>query len=297
MAVSEGVVLVNPASGPHPEPTSAVREHFAGHEVIECDGDGLEDVASGVLENGVGFVAVAGGDGSIRCVASLLAGTGIPLVPVPTGTRNHFSRELGIETVADAAAAAAAGVRRRVDLAEVNGEHFVNNASIGFYAALVRERDAHERHLPKPLANVTAAWAQARKGHRFGAVVDGRSYRAWLVFVGNGCYGEGLTDLMSRQALDGAVLDIRVLRADEVLARTRTVLALLVGRLGVSRLLASSQGVDAIVDVADGNIADGDVAVALDGEVVRLRPPLRFRSLPGALTVLVPPEADAKVAT
>lgn len=292
MAVSEGVVLVNPESGPDPEPTSAVREHFAGHEVIECDGDGLEKVASGAIERGAGFVAMAGGDGSIRCVASLLAGTGIPLVPVPTGTRNHFSRELGIETVADAAAAVD-GVRRRVDLAEVNGEHFVNNASIGFYAALVSERDSHERHLPKPLANVTAAWAQARKGHRFGAVVGGTTYRAWLVFVGNGCYGDGLTDLTSRAALDEAILDVRVLRADRVLARTRTVLALLAGRLAASPLLASTREQDVVVELA----GTPDVAVALDGEVVRLRPPLRFRSLPGALTVLVPPEADAKVAT
>ena len=292
MAVLEGVVLVNPESGPDPEPTSSVREHFDGQEVIECDGDSLEEVASGAVEQGVGFVAMAGGDGSIRCVASLLAGTGIPLVPVPTGTRNHFSRELGIETVGDAAAAVG-GMRRQVDLAEVNGEHFVNNASIGFYAALVSERDAHERHLPKPLANVTAAWAQARKGHRFRTVVDGTTYRAWLVFVGNGCYGDGLTDLTSRDALDQAVLDVRVLRADKVLARSRAVLALLAGRLAASPLLASAQEQEVLVELA----GTPEVDVALDGEVVRLCPPLRFRSLPGALTVLVPPKADAKVAT
>lgn len=292
MAVTAGVVLVNPESGPDPEPASTVREHFAGHEVIECDGDGLEEVASGALAQGVGFIAMAGGDGSIRCVASLLAGTGVPLVPVPTGTRNHFSRELGIDTVADAAAAVG-GVRRRVDLAEVNGQHFVNNASIGFYAALVSERDSHERHLPKPLANVTAAWAQARKGHRFRADVGGTGYRAWLVFVGNGCYGDGLTDLTSRAALDEAILDVRVLRADRVLARSRTVLALLAGRLAASPLLASTREQEVVVDL----VGSPDVAVALDGEVVRLRPPLRFRSLPGALTVLVPRAADAKVAT
>ena len=224
-------------------------------------------------------------------MASLLAGTGIPLVPVPTGTRNHFSRELGIETVGDAATAAADGTRRQVDLAEVNGERFVNNASIGFYAALVRERDAHERTLPKALANVTVAWAQARKGHRFKVDVGGRRYRAWLVFVGNGCYGEGLTNLMSRQSLDAALLDVRVLRADGALARTRTVAALLLGRLGASPLIVRREECD--VDVG---LRVPTVAVALDGEVVHLEPPLCFRSLPGALTVLVPPEANAEVA-
>lgn len=288
-ARTSGVVLVNPGSGPAPAPADEVKERFDGHEVVVCDGDELAGVTRGQLDRGVDFVAVAGGDGSIRCVASLLAGTEVALVPVPTGTRNHFARELGIATVADAAAAVA-GSRRRVDLAEVNGERFVNNASIGFYAALVRERDHHERHLPDALANVTAAWAQARRGHRFPVTLAGEAFRAWLVFVGNGCYGQAITDLVHREALDASLLDVRVLRSDAALARTRTVLALLLGRLGTSPLLVSSRR----REVEIGLLAPS-AAVALDGEVVRLRPPLCFRSLPGALTVLVPPGPGGKV--
>ena len=121
MALMEGVVLVNPRSGPLPEPLGEVREHFGDHQITECEGDDLEDLARAAIDAEPDFVAMAGGDGSIRCVASLLAGTDIPLIPVPTGTRNHFSRELGIETVG-AAAAAVNGCRRKVDLAEVNGE-------------------------------------------------------------------------------------------------------------------------------------------------------------------------------
>jgi len=282
MAAMRGVVLVNPKSGPLPDPLGEVRGHFGDHEIVECGGDDLEELARSAVEREPDFVAMAGGDGSIRCVASLLAGTGIPLIPVPTGTRNHFSRELGIETVADAARAVD-GAARRVDLAEVNGERFVNNASVGFYAALVRERDAHERRLPKRMANVTAAWAQARKGHRFAVDVDDRPYRAWLVFVGNGCYGEGITDLMSRGSLDKALLDLRVLRADVTLARTRTVLALLLGRAGNSALIVRSEECE--VEMC---LRSPTVEVALDGEIIRLKAPLRFTSLPGALTVLVP---------
>ncbi|MGI8685526.1 MAG: diacylglycerol/lipid kinase family protein [Acidimicrobiales bacterium] len=282
MADMKGVVLVNPQSGPLPDPMGEVREHFGDHEIVECEGEDLADLARAAIDREPDFVAMAGGDGSIRCVASLLAGTGIPMIPVPTGTRNHFSRELGIETVADAARAIG-GARRKVDLAEVNGERFVNNASVGFYAALVRERDAHERRLPKGMANVTAAWAQARKGHRFAVDVDGRPYRAWLVFVGNGCYGEAITDLMSREALDKALLDVRVLRADVALARTRTVLALLLGRVGSSPLIVRGEECEAEV-----GLRSSTVEVALDGEVVPLQAPLRFTSLPGALTVLVP---------
>lgn len=289
---SAGLVLVNPASGPDSTAADEVRKHFEGHDVVECgSAEELESLTRRAIAKGVDFIAMAGGDGSIRCVASLLAGTGIALIPVPTGTRNHFARELGIETVA-VASAAIAGERRTVDLAEVNGERFVNNSSIGFYAALVRERDQHERHLPALLANVTAAWAQARKGHRFHVTVNGRSHRAWLVFVGNGCYGEGITDLIHRTALDSALLDVRVLRADVRLARLRAVIALVFGRLARSPMLVHSEECEVEVEVGSST-----VAVALDGEVERLSSPLSFRSLPGALTVLVPASADGKVGT
>ena len=282
-----GVVLVNPDSGPGPSPVQAVRDAFAGHQVVESRADDLEATAKMAVEDGPAFVAMAGGDGSIRCVASLLAGTDTPLIPVPTGTRNHFARELGIDTVA-AAAGAVGGERRTVDLAEVNGERFVNNSSIGFYASLVRERDEHERRLPAVLANVTAAWAQARKGHRFRVDVDGEAHRAWLVFVGNGCYGEGLADLIHRRRMDDGLLDVRILRADVPLARTRTVGALLLGRLAASPLLVQHERHETVV-----TLQRPTVEVALDGEVVRLSTPLRYRSLPGALTVLVPAGAGA----
>jgi diacylglycerol kinase family enzyme len=288
-AVDGGVVLVNPASGPGGSPVHEIKERFATSRVLTCGGDELEEVAREEIAARPGFIGVAGGDGSIRCVASLLAGTSIPLIPVPTGTRNHFAKELGIETVADAAAALG-GKRRAVDLAEVNGERFVNNASIGFYAALVRERGRHERHLPPVLANAAAAWAQACKGHRFRVAVNGTNQRAWLVFVGNGCYGDGLTDLIHRDALDRALLDVRVLRADIALARTRTVLALLLGRLTASPLLVRREECEVEV-----TLRSPTASVALDGEIVQLASPLRFRSLPGALTVLVPPGPDAKV--
>lgn len=283
-SATTGVVLVNPWSGRGPSPLEEVQAAFDGHRVVECPADELEATAAKILDDDPPFVGMAGGDGSIRSVASLLAGTGVAMVPVPTGTRNHFARELGIDTVAAAAAAAAAGERRAVDLAEVNGERFVNNSSIGFYASLVRERDEHERRWPAAVANVAAAWAQARKGHRFRVEVDGRPHRAWLVFLGNGCYGEGLSDLIHRDRLDAGVLDVRVLQADAPLARTRTVTALLLGQLARSPLLVQREAGEAVVDMDRPS-----VEVALDGEVVTLRPPLRYRALPGALTVLVPP--------
>lgn len=283
--MSAGAVFVNPRSGRGDLDAEALEPHFPGAAVSECPADGLADAVRAAVDAGASFVGIAGGDGSMRCAASVLAGSDVPLLAVPAGTRNHFAREVGIETVEDAARAAAAESVATVDVGDVNGRCFVNNASIGFYAALVRERTRHERRLPRAAADLAAAWAQARHGHRFRVHIDGRPHRAWVVFVGNGCYGDTITDLGVRRALDEGTLDVRVLRADAPLARTRAVAALVLGRLGRSPLLVQQLSEAVEVDVPGRT----EVDVALDGEVVRVPTPLQFRVLPRALTVLVPP--------
>ena len=83
---------------------------------------------------------MAGGDGSQALVASVAMRHDMAYVCVPSGTRNHFALDLGLDR-ADVVAALEAftdGVERTVDLGRVNGRVFVNNASLGVYAQVVR---------------------------------------------------------------------------------------------------------------------------------------------------------------
>ena len=81
---------------------------------------------------------VGGGDGSIRTVAGVLAETSVPLGVLPLGTLNHFAKDLGIPLpLKEAAATIAAGTIRIIDLADVNGETFINNSSIGIYPYMI----------------------------------------------------------------------------------------------------------------------------------------------------------------
>jgi undecaprenyl-diphosphatase len=279
-----GIILVNPAAGPDDLSADELRNRFSGHEVVECSPDEVADRTADAVKRGVDFVGVAGGDGTIRGAAQYLTGTDVPLLPIPAGTRNHFAKDVGVCEIDDAVEASKGDVRR-VDVGEVNEQRFVNNSSIGIYPRIVIRREAHEKRLPKGVANLVAVWEQVRRrGQRFGVDVDGRQLRAWMVFVGNGRYGEGLIDLADRESLDGNELDVRVAIADKPLARLRLLLSLLFGRLSHSKLLERITTSAVTIDIEGRESVD----VALDGEVERLKTPLRYQSLEGELSVLVP---------
>lgn len=282
------IVLANPKSGPDGVSIKSLRESFPDADVKEVDGGDLENAIVEAAKSGAPWVGVYGGDGSQRTAAKVLADGDVPFLVIPGGTRNHFARELGMATVEAAAEAARGGRTRDVDLGEVNGQVFINNASIGFYAALVRERVLHEKNRPKRVSDAIAAWEQVRRGHRFRVIVDGVRHRAWLVFAGNGCYSSKITELGNREEIDSGALDVRIVLAERRLARTRTILGLMLGGVKSSPVVDQLIKPEVEVDIVGANSAD----VALDGEVTRMATPLKFRSRPGVLRVLVPEPAD-----
>jgi diacylglycerol kinase family enzyme len=280
-----GVVFVNPNAGSELS-AAELQELFTAQRVVDCPDGDISDRVADALKDQPDFVAVAGGDGTLRGAAERLLGTGVPLLPIPGGTRNHFALAVGIADVETAAKAAAGGVVRSFDVGDVNGRCFLNNSSVGLYPKLVVRRESYERRMTKQRAQLAAAWEQIRRGHRFRLDLKGQRHRAWLVFVGNGCYGEHVLDFTDRESVGGGILDIRVVLADRPLARTRVVLALLRG-LDTSPLVVRDT-----CPQAELGLAVPTVEVALDGEVERLEPPLRYSVRRGELAVLVPPDAE-----
>ena len=279
--MSEPVVLVNPGSGTGTE-IDELAAIFPGCRVQSCPPDELAACVRSEIDAGAPFVGVAGGDGTLRTAAEVLVESEVALLAVPAGTRNHFAKDFGIESLDDAAAAARAGDGRSIDLGRVNGRFFLNNSSIGAYSRMVELREEHEERWPKRIANVIAAWQQLRHGRRLRVVVDDERFVAWLVFVGNGRYGESLRDVTTRETLDSNVLDVRIVHADQRLARSRLVLATLFGRLARTPTVTRRE----CRQVTIGVPRRPKIAVALDGEVVRLETPLEYESRAGALRVL-----------
>ena len=82
---------------------------------------------------------VAGGNGTQALVAGIAAEHGLPFLVISAGTRNHFALDLGLDREDPLwPRALTDGEELRVDLGIIAGRTFVNNASFGAYAEVVR---------------------------------------------------------------------------------------------------------------------------------------------------------------
>jgi diacylglycerol kinase family enzyme len=143
--------------------------HGIAAQIRFVDGEGLrkavERAVARARRSDIDAVVIGGGDGSMRTAASVLAGSSVRLGVLPLGTLNHFAKDLGIPLpLEDAVAVIATGRTRKVDLAEVNGETFINNSSIGIYPYMVIDRERRMAHhkLAKWMAMVPAFFRMLR---------------------------------------------------------------------------------------------------------------------------------------
>src|SRR5215467_12700902 len=162
------VLFVNPRSGDGKAARAELAERAREKEievVVLAPGQDLDALAREAVAADADALGMAGGDGSLAVVAAVAAAYGIPFVCVPAGTRNHFALDVGVDRhdVIGALDAFTDGVERQIDMAEVNGRAFLNNASLGIYGDAVRSpayREAKVRTLLETAAEVMGPSAQ-----------------------------------------------------------------------------------------------------------------------------------------
>jgi diacylglycerol kinase family enzyme len=268
------VLFYNPKSGGG----KATRFHLAdeaqkrGIRAVELKlGEDLRELVRRAIADGADALAMAGGDGSQAIVADEAAIHGLPYACIPSGTRNHFALDLGLNRndLVGSLDAFTDGIERRIDVAEVNGRLFLNNVSLGIYGDAVREpgyRDAKARTLLETASRVLGPSAPATDLE----VTDDcdRIHRdPEVVLVSNNPYAlEPPHAPGTRPRLDGGELGIIVLDRPHAVPEPRP--AWTATRVEVAGPAPAHAGID--------------------GEAVDLTPPLRFVTLPGALRVRVP---------
>ena len=286
----DSVTIINRNKAGRREVEQALAAVGIASSVKLADGGQVASHVRKAIKDGARRIIVGGGDGTVNAAAGALAGSKVALGILPLGTLNHFARDLGIPFNLDLAAAAiASGKERRVDIAEVNGRAFVNNASIGLYPLMVVDRDAQRERLgrSKRMAMLVASIRTMTRFHarRLKLSSDGGEARVDtpLLFVGNNDYRLAMPGAGRRETLDGGRLCVMVMRSKSLpgfLAATGRAL------LGIGRQddMVRLEGVRELkVDSARSQLT-----LAMDGETVTLASPLTFRVRPEALTVIAP---------
>jgi diacylglycerol kinase family enzyme len=287
------VLLINPKSGGGKAERFNLQDEARkrGVEpVLLGPDDDLLELAQRAITDGADVIGMAGGDGSQALVATIAMQHDLPHVCIPSGTRNHFALDLGLDRddVVGALDAFTDGVERRIDLARVNDRIFVNNASLGVYAQVVQSaayRDAKLETWAKMLPDLLGPDASA-----IDLVFDGPDTTEYadapLVLVSNNAYRlTGLAGMGTRPRLDTGRLGIAAARVRNAADAAELVTLETIGQSQRFRgLLQWSQPEFEIR-------SSSPVAVGLDGEALTLEPPLRFVSLPAALRVRLPRHA------
>ena len=251
-------------------------------------GDDLRKLAEDAVRRGTDVLGMAGGDGSQALVASVAARAGLSYVCVPAGTRNHFALDLGLDRadVVGALDAYADGLERYIDLAEVNGRTFVNNASLGLYAQVVQApeyRDAKLRTAAAMLPDLLGPEAQPLDLCFTGP--DGaEQHTAHLVLISNNPYqlvptGGGLG---TRERIDRGVLGVVTVTVTDAAQASRFLALEAAGQ--PRRFSGWAEWTVPRFEIR----SDTPVPVGVDGEALILDPPLVFTARPAALRVRLP---------
>ena len=243
------------------------------------------------IESGERRILVAGGDGSIGSAANVMAGTGTELCILPCGTLNHLAKDLGLPLdLEEAARVALRGAAAPVDAAIVNDRIFLNTSSVGGYVSFVRARERLEHRLGYHVASLVAGLRILFRMPTFRVTlnVEGveRHYVTPLLFIGVGERELKLPTLGAR--VDGGKTGLHVMVVRRRSGGRALALGLAAATKGV-RAVAKTPALDAFI-VNEVLVEPRVPRIAVDGEIVSVAPPLRYRHVPGHLRVVVRPK-------
>jgi diacylglycerol kinase family enzyme len=244
-----------------------------------------------VIAEGPGALVVAGGDGTINAAAAACLEAKRPLGIVAAGTFNYVARNLGLPTeVSQAVSVIVDGRIRHVDVGELNGRLFLNNAGFGLYGTMVAQRERDKRRFGR--RRIVALLSGMRcllSVHPLYAVeitADGQTMQCQTTTLFFGCnalqlehYNITAAECLRQQKL--AVLSLQLRNRWEIAMALGAGLTGRLDQLDTTEAFCASK---VHVQLRRRRA----LRVVMDGEVLFLRPPLDVILRPGALQVLAP---------
>lgn len=279
-------LIMNPRSGGGKVERFRLREQAEslGARVAMLEGPRIVDVAAlarQAVADGADLLGVAGGDGTQALVAGIAAEHDLPFLCISAGTRNHFALDLGLdrEDPSRCLDALTDGVEHRIDIGRIGDRIFVNNASFGVYAEIVRSPAYRDDKRGTTLELLPDLLKGDGDGHRLSAhtgsadIVGPKA----LLISNNSYETDDIAGLGRRERLDGGRLGLIAVSVDNAAQAISLVRR---GRgSGLTVMSADQVTVDA---------EQPEIPVGVDGETIMMPTPVRCSIQPGALRVVLP---------
>ncbi|HEX6404783.1 MAG TPA: diacylglycerol kinase family protein [Pseudonocardiaceae bacterium] len=246
------------------------------------------------LSAGADVVLACGGDGTVRHVAQVLAGSGTAMGLLPTGTANLLARNLAMATadMAKATRIALSGNNRAIDVGRVlidnqgDEQVFLVMAGVGFDAAIMAGAPSELKARLGPLAYFVSGFrALSAPRAPITLAVDGQvepSRRVRTVVVGNCGKLVGGLVLMPAARLDDGLLDVVSIGPRSIRGWLAVTARVISRRRRGHRIVQHWQGRTVIISAESAQQAQ------LDGDTIGEVCALQMRIDKGALLIRVP---------
>ncbi len=247
-------------------------------------------LAAKCIAEGADLILAAGGDGTINEAVQGMAGTNVPLGILPAGTANVLANELGVARRAEQAAGEISSmVARRVGLGRLHTDEdrwFLMMAGIGLDAHIVYNLNLDwKSRLGKGAYWLAGAQAVGRRLAPFEVEANGLRFPSTFTLVSRvRNYGGDFRIAPTATLVDDSF--------EVVLFQSASSTGYLPYLWGMFRnRLARMRGVTILRtrELKLAAAADPHVHIEVDGEYVG-RLPARIELVPGALTLLMPPQ-------
>ncbi|KAA2311530.1 hypothetical protein DL237_05075 [Pseudooceanicola sediminis] len=250
----------------------------------------LDALVQDAIDDGARLIVAAGGDGTAMAIASAMLGTNCALAVLPLGTFNYFARGLNLPEDPEAAAEAIMnGYTRDISVGMVNDRVFLNNASLGIYPAILKERETvYARWGRRRLMahwSVVKTFLQFQRPMHLTITADGETCerRTPLLFVARSAFQLERFGLTGGDAIHHDQFALLVGRGT-----TRSELFTLAWRL-ITRTMQEGRDYE-LICARDVTVktAKRRALVAFDGEKTRDYSPFEFKMSDDTLKIVLP---------
>jgi YegS/Rv2252/BmrU family lipid kinase len=290
-------IIVNPASGKEESILRIINVSMkeAGIKweasITHKAGDAIQ-FAKAAVKEGIGALAVYGGDGTLMEAINGLIGSEIPLIILPGGSANVMARELGIPKDLKEACALISQVplkMKTIDVGQFDKRYFIVGISLGFGADLVKGADRETKNKIGIFSYFLSAAAALKKTKKavYHLKIDGQEHEVQgLTCIITNTGNLGFSNISYDKHIDvsDGFLDVVIVRkANLSLFKLMVVTLLNRERPDNLELVEHWQGKDISVSSSPKQ------TVQCDGEVLE-KGSLHIKVIPGAINVLVPKE-------